>query len=479
MLYAQDTTKFSAVPDATEHGEIYLKCPVTARRVQEEWHDNNCDIVFGESLKTALICNSGFVKLIVGRDKSIQAHSVDPEMFGVLTENVPFLDRQQAFVMLFSISQSALATELQYHPRKDAILSQVSASQTSDKRRESGIDRILISSAPASPTLTGQAILPWIDVQDPQPGSDEPMIQMYELYVWNDEIDDYQVVTVADPQIVVYDRPCEEMFLKGEHPFIQICPNPKSGNFRGESETNRLRGLQDLLNERMQQIRVMMARQAKPPIVGSNIMGPQDEIALSLQSAGDFIQAEQGFNFKEVSPNIPADLLQDVDRIRAYFDITSGLTATLQGNGNGRSGGQEADRARLGSTRIRNRALIVEDALEGAATKIFKLLRRYSADLLVDAKGNEFLLAQMPKDMVIKVDAHSSSPTFAEDTKQLAFALHKEGVADGEDVIRMTNPPAADEMAYKYNQRQAAAAKERQDKIAHGIDPDHPTKHKS
>src|ERR1700758_3787440 len=54
MLYAQDTTRFSVVPDATESDAIYTKCPIVARRVQQEWYDSNADIVFGESLKVAL-----------------------------------------------------------------------------------------------------------------------------------------------------------------------------------------------------------------------------------------------------------------------------------------------------------------------------------------------------------------------------------------------------------------------------------------
>jgi hypothetical protein len=46
------------------------------------------------------------------------------------------------------------------------------------------------------------------------------------LWVWNDETKDYQVVTKADPNVIIYDRTGESMFLKGELPFIQICPNP-------------------------------------------------------------------------------------------------------------------------------------------------------------------------------------------------------------------------------------------------------------
>ena len=33
-----------------------------------------------------------------------------------------------------------------------------------------------------------------------------PLVNMVELYVWNDDIDDYQMVTIADPNVIIYDR---------------------------------------------------------------------------------------------------------------------------------------------------------------------------------------------------------------------------------------------------------------------------------
>ncbi len=34
----------------------------------------------------------------------------------------------------------------------------------------------------------------------------EDTIKMTELWVWNDDTDDYQCVTIADPNVIIYDR---------------------------------------------------------------------------------------------------------------------------------------------------------------------------------------------------------------------------------------------------------------------------------
>lgn len=473
MLYAMDTTRFSVQPDATESAAIFDKCPIVARRIQQEWHDSNCDMVAGEAVRLALIFQTSLIKLIV-RNKEVHPYVVDPEMFGVLREDTPFLDRQQACVQKYQISWAALGTMLQDHPKRDELMNKIVATKTDETRKESGLDRILVSAT--TPNIVGQAMLPWVDLEIPLPQVDEPLVDMHELYVWDDDKGDYRVVTMAAPAIVIYERHCADVFVKGELPFVQFCPNPKSDNWRGESEVGRLRPLQDLLSERLRNIRKMLNRQADPPKVGSGLMGPADEIAMALSDPASFTNADTNYNLKELSPTIPQDLFAEVDRILAMFEQTSGLTPALQGRGSPgvRSGGQFAEMARFGSSRIKKRALIIEDSIEKLATLIFKVLRKYSDDVLIDSQGKPFLLAQMPDDCSMKVDAHSSSPAFMEDTKQMAFALYKAQAIDGEDLIDMIAPPNADMLKMKLRKRSEAAAADRAKKEAQGLDPDAP-----
>jgi hypothetical protein len=87
---------------------------------------------------------------------------------------------------------------------------------------------------------------------------------MTELWVWNDETKDYQVVTKADPDVIIYDRPGESMFLKGELPFVQICPNPLYDYYWGASEVQRLVYLQQLRNKRMTEILGLAVQTSQP-----------------------------------------------------------------------------------------------------------------------------------------------------------------------------------------------------------------------
>ena len=71
---------------------------------------------------------------------------------------------------------------------------------------------------------------------------------MHELWIYDDEIDDYLCVTIADPNVVIFDRAAKMMFLEGEVPFVQISPNPQYDYYWGQSEVQRLIFLQDMRN---------------------------------------------------------------------------------------------------------------------------------------------------------------------------------------------------------------------------------------
>jgi hypothetical protein len=56
-------------------------------------------------------------------------------------------------------------------------------------------------------------------------------------------------------------------------------------------------------------------------------------------------------------------------------------------------------------------------------------------------EGNKFIAEQFTKDYTVKVDAHSNSPIFMEDMRQLAFNLFKAQVIDKESLLDLLEPP--------------------------------------
>jgi hypothetical protein len=117
----------------------------------------------------------------------------------------------------------------------------------------------------------------------------EETVKMRELWIFDDEINDYVCVTIADPDVVIYDRPSKKMFLEGEVPFIQVCPNPQYDYYWGQSEVQRLVFLQDMRNKRTTQIMQLLDKQVDPPTALMGFGGILDEKSFALRRAGGLL----------------------------------------------------------------------------------------------------------------------------------------------------------------------------------------------
>ena len=194
----------------------------------------------------------------------------------------------------------------------------------------------------------------------------EETVEMTELWVWNDDTNDYQVVTRAEPDIIIYDRPGESVFLKGELPFVQVCPNPQYDYFWGTSEVARLIYLQQLRTKRMSEILDLLSKQVSPPTALIGFTGILDEKNFALNRAGGLLATDMpNAKVEKLAPTIPPDLFKEIGEIDAMFEEASGISSILQGKGESgvRSTGHASQLARLGSSRAKKRALVIEDSL--------------------------------------------------------------------------------------------------------------------
>ena len=149
---------------------------------------------------------------------------------------------------------------------------------------------------------------------------------------------------------------------------------------------------------------------------------------------------------EKLSPNIPNDAFREINEIDNMFAEMSGISSVLQGRGESgvRSAGHASQLARLGSSRAKKRALIVEDSLEKVATLYLKIMQKYDNRTYTDDQGTKFIIEQFTKDFTVKVDAHSNSPIFMEDSRALAFNLYKAGALTKERLVDMVEPPGKD-----------------------------------
>jgi len=408
-----------------------------------------------------LVYNTTFIKLVYRN--GIHPYMIEPGAMGVLREDIPYADRQEAMCQRYYITRSELYNRLYSHPKREAIVNRVTSSiraQTTDESNGGdGVARVIMSAT--NPTIYGNVELDLYGMNRYQARVSEETVEMQELWVWNDETEDYQVVTIAAPDVIIYDRPGASVFLKGECPFVQICPSPQYDYFWGQSESQQLIMLQELRNNRMTEVLDLLSKQVSPPTALSGFNGILDEKNFALNKAGGLIASDMpNAKVDRLPPNMPPDLFEVIHEIDAMFMEVSGISNVLSGKGESgvRSQGHASQLARLGSSRAKKRALIVEDSLEKVATLYLKLMQAYDATHFKDTEGTPFIAEQFTRDFVVKVDAHSNSPIFTEDTKELAFSLFKAGAIDKESLLDLLEPPMKQLLKDKLKEREKKEA---------------------
>ena len=441
FLYSAETTRFSIALGASVPTAEHKKTPSLTQALNDEWLNSNADQVFSTALTWSLVYNTSFVKLVY--KNGIHPYMIEPSAIGVLREDTPYTDRQEAIVQTYYITKSELYARLYSHPKRDSIVARLATgTKVSESDIPEAVNRIVMSQT--NPTIYGNVNMDLYGMNRNKARVAEDTVEMTELWVWNDDTEDYQVVTMAAPNIIVYDRPGASLFLKGECPFVQICPNPLYDYFWGASEVQQLLLLQELRNTRMTEILDLLSKQVNPPTSLTGFTGILDEKNFALNRAGGLLASDMpNAKAERLAPSMPPDLFEVIHEIDAMFSEVSGISNVLSGRGESgvRSQGHASQLARLGSSRAKKRALIVEDSLEKVATLYLKLMQSYDDTHFRDTEDVPFIAEQFTKDFVVKVDAHSNSPIFTEDLKTLAFNLFKAQAIDKESLLDLLEPP--------------------------------------
>jgi len=447
FMYSQDTTRFSVELGKSVSDMEINKVPALNEAVNDTWHASNTDVLFGNALDWAFVYGSMFVKSRWNVDR-IEPFIVEPHNIGVYREDVIGLTRQEAFVHCYSIPESQLIHDLTVANHKDieSILAEASFNDEAPSDDSTGpVDQIIV--AAVNPEVTGEVKLNLDPLIRYTPKLLQRMARMYELYVYDDELTDYRVFTLAHPWVIVYDRPIEKMFLENDIPLTQICPFPLHDYFWGIAAVERLIPLQSMRNERWKQIQHMLNMEASPSKWGAGLSGAADEIADTLETPNGLVMGDPGTaKLESVKRDMPQDLFAVLNYIDERFEDYLGVNNILAGKGEEgvRSEGHASQLLRVGSSRTKRRAMVVEDALEDLATTYLQIMKKYSKKTYRADDGAEFLAAQFTDDFIVKVDAHSNSPIFVQDIAQLAFSLFKAKAIDRSTLIEMLPVPMKD-----------------------------------
>jgi hypothetical protein len=488
FMFSPETTKFTLKLGPSANASEEDKIIPMLDLVHGQWHDTGIDQQVRNAIRWAACYGSMFLKVRWknwDRKKpggehdaggECQSFLVEPHNIGVLREDKPRLTLQEAFCETYYITKSQLETELKAgcHARASELIDIAQAGHSEDVGTNAGpIDRLIVTNITGG-SITGNASLWATPLQSMyKPVTTEELIEMQELYVYDDEVSDYRVVTFMQPSEVVWDRPLGQIYVDSTLPYVEFALNPAYDYFWAHSETEKLIPLQDMRNERIEDIRHLLRLQAHPPASVTGAMsGIPDEMQLALDTPSGILALDGASSqIKVEQPQVPPDIWRDIAAIDDMFNEMSGLPSVNQGRGapGVRSEGHAQLLSQLGSTRAKDRALVVEDSLDEVATLIVKLLRKYDKSELREGGkvGQQFMPAQFPSDFEAKVDGHSNSPIFTESLEARVFALLDRKVIDRDEALDLLDIPMRDLLKKRLREviepAEAAAAKAQQE----------------
>lgn len=470
-LYSAADVRLNLDFQSDDELEWEAKAIAGARRVNRLWNRANVGLGFSAGLRTSLVDGSCFLKQI-WKNSKLQAHVVRNGFFGVLREDLQSLDEQDAFVHSFWLTKSAFRRLISENPDAKEIMEQVSSqfmAAPSEVMEDTYFHQIVtggMQPISTSGTPTGQVgavdiFLPPAPMLSPQVRAD--LIRIDELWVWDDDRDDYVTIQFVDPGVIIEGKYKLRNLsgLKGRHYFTKICPNEQDGYFWGRSELAGLYNIQALLNRRINNVDRIFNLQANAPQAFIGFSGIDDEKKRAMLMGNGQISIDNpNAKIQELAPTMPPIAIQYLEKIEGWFDEMAGFTPALLGQADAgvRTSQQGNILLRTGSPPIRERAFVVESQVESCATLTLHTIREKDATVIRTAEREEFLMKQLPDDVEALVDSHSCSPAFSGDLMNIAFALRKAGAISNADLIENTSIPRRDALAARSRKREKEQA---------------------
>jgi hypothetical protein len=488
--------------DASEQPDEIAMARAATQRLHMEIRRSGVDMVVDEAVLWALVKGKSFVSLLWS-NSGFDPTLIQPEMFGVLREDLTTLDEQEAFFRSIYLTKGKFGELIQGHPDAKELMTRalkyMNPSRDDAPDRNNMLKQVILGGLnpfqmAGSPAKQNQGIVDWIGASRPtfNPKVLDELVRLDELWVKDAERDDWTTIQTVGPDCVVegkylhrnifadpgditdkhlLEKSSENNPLAGHHPFIEFCANPLDGYFWGTSEINGTALLQESLNSRLNGIQSLLRRQEDPPRAFIGTSGVNQNAYAKLNKPGGFLtENSPNAKIETLAPDLPADLWTDLREILNFFDDMGGFTAVMQGRGESgvRSQAHSETLVRTASPRFKKKALRIERSVEAVGGLGLDILKAKVADKLAGwakpgpplpnaappqwwsrflqapAPGMqriEFLMNQLPKHCKVTVDSHSSSPALSHEGRELAFALAKDGAIGAPDLIALTHPP--------------------------------------
>lgn len=466
------------------------------------------DMLMDRAVTQSLIKGKSFLQILyttpdAGRTLRFDPCVLQPELMGVLREDLPTLDSQEAFFFSTYMTFGRFSELVARNPDREDLLKKAKryiaprADSELGPARGNWVRQVVIGGMNPFRTqddsaASGGGFTNWLQGPAPTFSPDvlAELVRVDELWVQNSDMHDWTTIQLLGDEIIEgryihrnlfadpYDITDVELLkrskasnpLAGRHPFIEFCPNELEGYFWGRSELHNVAILQAGLNTRIDGIQSMLRLQEDPPMGFAGGWNVTQNKYSKLNKKGAFFATDNPTaKIQMLAPQLPENIWLDKQEYERMFDDLGGFTAIMQGRGDQgvRSQAQAETLVRTASPRFKTRALKVERSVEQAGDLMLSILRaRYPNKISGWAKPGEsaspsppqawwknilsspapgmnlieFIMADVPSSFQVRVDSHSSSPAFSYESRELAFALANRGAIDNPALIAMTHP---------------------------------------
>ena len=488
FLMQPTDVRFQLVYDSGEEEDVLDRAQLVGEKLSTDFRQTDADVTFSQAVVWALINGCQLLKVIPDGDGgSFRTGPVHPQNFGVLNETTVSLDEQEAFCHVSFPTMSRLRSMLADHPDKDKLLARVEDVRPTERDEEQSYFHQMVvgglqplgdvGDAPSSAAGIVNVFpvpTPWRPQRRFQ-----PTVRHCEVWIRDRDRDgDWTTMQVIYPDIVLEGEKTRRNLSRvpGKSPFVKVQGQETPGYFWGRSIIADVQMLQDLLNKRLRDIKVMWDRNVNAPQVFSGFTSITEEQYYKIVNEGGFINdPNPNAKASKLLEPPPENYLQELEFIFGLFDEASGFSPIMSGQGESgvRAGVHAQTLVRTSSPHLIDQAARIERQLADTGYLALRVMQAMDALVYKTETGTEFLLSQLPSGFQVQVDSHSASPAFAEDNRQVAIALARAGAIDSEDLIHMLHPPGAELLLARLRQRQkaqaAAAKEEKQEEMIKGV----------
>ncbi len=399
FLYAPESIKFWAdVSPEEDSGENYKRSDPVSQVVSQAWTDSDLDTLFFEAVK------------------------------------LNRLERQQAVSLTNYYTIEEIEARISRHPDRKTIFKELATATMG------GADSDVITMGPNATQFEANY---WKGGPSPYvPNTPVTYYGFYDLYCFDDDLGDWRVFTVTGNSIV-WDRPVSRIGIPGMLPFVKVCAEEHPEYFWGISLVDDLKKLQDWYSGKMDDMDNLIDQILNPPTAATGMGKSYEEsLAAFRKPGGQITTTSTTAKIEQFVPTMPESVFEYIKGIDALLMDQSNMRPSMFGRQEAgvRTEGMAAGLLRVAGAEMRVMGLAIEKQAQACAQMLFRYLRRYSPEKVVDEDGKLFSLVEFPDDARIRVDGHSSNPLFVEDNAQLAMGLMRYGAITQETLVRMLHP---------------------------------------